>query len=371
MNLLTTLRNWLAAEKLDGVLIVSRQNKQPHLGISTGSGYVLVTRTRAHILVDFRYYNDIASRAAGYQMHLLNAATPFTQVVNQLIADEGLTTLGFEGEHVSWKTGCQWRDTLNATLCGMSLDALRQIKTADEITRIRAACRIADSAARHIRGFIQPGMREREVAAELEWFMKQQGADNPSFDTIVASGPRGALPHGKASDKMIVAGELVTLDFGAQHQGYCSDMTRTFLVAGQHQTPEEHPLYAVYQTVLEAQLAAIQAIRPGIPCHQVDSAARSIIERAGYGPQFGHNTGHAIGIDVHENPRFSPTDTTRLQPGMLLTVEPGIYLEGVGGVRIEDVVLVTETGAEVLYITDKSLLRQGETDGQRIIVRTK
>ncbi len=360
MDLLTRLRDWLAAEKLDGVLISSRQNKQPHLGISTGSGYVLVTRTGAHILVDFRYYNDIASRTAGYQMHLIDAANPFSAVINRLIADEHLTLIGFEGDHVSWHTGCQWRDALNATLCSISLDDLRQIKSAEEITHIRAACRIADSAAQHIRRFIHPGMRERDVAAELEWFMKLQGADKPSFDTIVASGARGALPHGKASDKVIMAGELVTLDFGAQHQGYCSDMTRTFLVAGLNQSPEDHPLYAIYQTVLEAQLAAIHAIRPGVPCHQVDSAARSVIERAGYGPQFGHNTGHAIGIDVHENPRFSPTDTTRLRPGMLLTVEPGIYLEGLGGVRIEDVVLVTETGAEVLYTMDKALMLTGE-----------
>lgn len=360
MDLLTRLRDWLTAEKLDGVLISSRQNKQPHLGISTGSGYVLVTLTGAHILTDFRYYNDIASRTAGYQMHLLDAANPFSVAINRLIADENLTVIGFEGDHVSWHTGSQWRDALHATLCSISLDDLRQIKSAEEIALIRAACRIADSTAHHIRRFIQPGMRERDVAAELEWFMKQQGADKPSFDTIVASGPRGALPHGKASDKVIMAGELVTLDFGAQHQGYCSDMTRTFLVAGLNQSPEDHPLYAIYQTVLDAQLAAIQAIRPGVPCHRVDSAARSVIERAGYGPQFGHNTGHAIGIDVHENPRFSPTDTTRLRPGMLLTVEPGIYLDGLGGVRIEDVVLVTETGAEVLYTMDKALMLTGE-----------
>lgn len=360
MDLLTRLRDWLTAEKLDGVLISSRQNKQPHLGISTGSGYVLVTLTGAHILTDFRYYNDIASRTVGYQMHLLDAANPFSVAINRLIADENLAVIGFEGDHVSWHTGSQWRDALHATLCSISLDDLRQIKSAEEIVLIRAACRIADSAAHHIRRFIQPGMRERDVAAELEWFMKQQGADKPSFDTIVASGPRGALPHGKASDKVIMAGELVTLDFGAQHQGYCSDMTRTFLVAGLNQSPEDHPLYAIYQTVLDAQLAAIQAIRPGVPCHRVDSAARSVIERAGYGPQFGHNTGHAIGIDVHENPRFSPTDTTRLRPGMLLTVEPGIYLDGLGGVRIEDVVLVTETGAEVFYTMDKALMLTGE-----------
>ncbi|HBY5490143.1 TPA: aminopeptidase, partial [Klebsiella pneumoniae] len=144
MELLRRLRAWLAAEKLDGVLISSRQNKQPHLGISTGSGYVLVSQTAAHILVDFRYYSDIASRAAGYEMHLLNTENPFAQAVNQIIAKEDLTRLGFEGEYVSWQTGVLWRDTLNTTLCSTSLDALRQIKTADEIDRIRAACGIAD-----------------------------------------------------------------------------------------------------------------------------------------------------------------------------------------------------------------------------------
>lgn len=360
MELLTRLRNWLAAENLDAVLIASRQNKQPHLGISTGSGYVLVTRKTAHILTDFRYYSDLASRSTGYQMHLLNADNPFTVAINRLIEREGIATLGFEGEHVSWQTGSQWRASLNATLCSISLDALRQIKTADEIARIRAACDIADHAAGHIRRFIQPGLREREVAAELEWFMRQHGAEKPAFDTIVASGPRGALPHGKASDKVIVAGEFVTIDFGAQHQGYCSDMTRTFLVSGQNSPPEAHPLYAIYQTVLEAQLAAIAAIRPGVACQEVDRAARSVIQNAGYGAQFGHNTGHAIGIDVHENPRFSPTETTLLQAGMLLTVEPGIYLEGQGGVRIEDVVLVTDSGAEVFYHQPKTLLLTGE-----------
>lgn len=360
MELLTRLRAWLAAEKLDGVLISSRQNKQPHLGISTGSGFVLVTQKSAHILTDFRYYSDIAARVTGYHLHRLDTANALTLVLNRLIAKEGIATLGFEGEQVSWQTGSQWRDALDAELCSISLDVLRQIKTVEEIASIRAACQIADRTARHIRRFIKPGMREREVAAELEWFMKQQGADKPSFDTIVASGPRGALPHGKASDKLIIAGEMVTLDFGAQHQGYCSDMTRTFLVAAQGQTPEDHPLYSVYQTVLEAQLAAIAAIRPGVACHQIDAAARTVIERAGFGPQFGHNTGHAIGIDVHENPRFSPTDTTLLQPGMLLTVEPGIYLDGLGGVRIEDVVLVTPTGAEVLYTMEKTLLTTGE-----------
>jgi len=360
MAILTAIRDRMMHQRTDAMLISSRQNKLPHFGFSSSSGFVLVTRQHAHILVDFRYYGEIAARTHGYQLHRLESGRAMTDIVNLIAAEEGLQRIGFEGEHVSWQSGNAWREALRPELVSVSLEPLRQVKTTGEIALIREACRIADAAASHIRRFIQPGLREREVAAELEWFMKQQGAEKPSFDTIVASGPRGALPHGKASEKVIVAGELVTLDFGAQYQGYCSDMTRTFLVAGRYEHPEQSPLYAVYQTVLEAQLAAIAAVRPGVACHTVDAAAREHISRAGYGQNFGHNTGHAIGIDVHEDPRFSPTDATLLRPGMLLTVEPGIYLDNEGGVRIEDVVLVTETGAEVLYRMPKTLLLTGE-----------
>ena len=349
MTLLASLRDWLKAQQLDAVLLSSRQNKQPHLGISTGSGYVVISRESAHILVDSRYYVEVEARAQGYQLHLLDATNTLTTIVNQIIADEQLQTLGFEGQQVSWETAHRWQSELNAKLVSATPDVLRQIKTPEEVEKIRLACGIADRGAEHIRRFIQAGMSEREIAAE-----------KASFDTIVASGWRGALPHGKASDKIVAAGEFVTLDFGALYQGYCSDMTRTLLVNGEGVSAESHPLFNVYQIVLQAQLAAISAIRPGVRCQQVDDAACRVITEAGYGDYFGHNTGHAIGIEVHEDPRFSPRDTTTLQPGMLLTVEPGIYLPGQGGVRIEDVVLVTPQGAEVLYAMPKTVLLTGE-----------
>ena len=360
MTLLASLRDWLKAQQLDAVLLSSRQNKQPHLGISTGSGYVVISRESAHILVDSRYYADVEARTQGYQLHLLDAMHTLATIVRQIIADEQLQTLGFEGQQVSWETAHRWQSELNAKLVSTTPDVLRQIKTPEEVEKIRLACGIADRGAEHIRRFIQAGMSEREIAAELEWFMRQQGAEKASFDTIVVSGWRGALPHGKASDKIVAAGEFVTLDFGALYQGYCSDMTRTLLVNGEGVSAESHPLFNVYQIVLQAQLAAISAIRPGVRCQQVDDAARRVITEAGYGDYFGHNTGHAIGIEVHEDPRFSPRDTTTLQPGMLLTVEPGIYLPGRGGVRIEDVVLVTPQGAEVLYAMPKTVLLTGE-----------
>ncbi|EFH3041430.1 aminopeptidase [Escherichia coli] len=372
MTLLASLRDWLKAQQLDAVLLSSRQNKQPHLGISTGSGYVVISRESAHILVDSRYYVEVEARAQGYQLHLLDATNTLTTIVNQIIADEQLQTLGFEGQQVSWETAHRWKSELNAKLVSATPDVLRQIKTPEEVEIIRLACGIADRGAEHIRRFIQAGMSEREIAAELEWFMRQQGAEKASFDTIVASGWRGALPHGKASDKIVAAGEFVTLDFGALYQGYCSDMTRTLLVNGEGVSAESHPLFDVYQIVLQAQLAAISAIRPGVRCQQVDDAARQVITEAGFSHYFGHNTGHAIGIEVHEDPRFSPRDTTTLQPGMLLTVEPGIYLPGQGGVRIEDVVLDTACWAKnfdygaanhrqigngpMLVLSDKSLI---------------
>lgn len=359
MTLLDSLRQWLAAQQLDAMLISSRHNKQPHLGISSASGFVLISRDSAHILLDGRYYADVAARANGYQMHLLSGTQTLASVVNQLSADENLQRLGFEGAQVSWETARRWQDALTATLVSASLEPLRQIKTPQEIARVREACRIADLSAEHIRRFIQPGLRERDIAAELEWFMRTQGAEKASFDTIVASGWRGALPHGKASEKRVEAGEFITLDFGAQYQGYCSDMTRTFWVSGAG-AAEDHPLYPVYQTVREAQRAAVAAIAPGVRCCEVDAAAREVIAKAGYGDDFTHNTGHAIGIEVHEDPRFSPTDATALAAGMLLTVEPGIYLPGQGGVRIEDVVLVTPDGGEVLYTLSRDVLTTGE-----------
>ena len=360
MSLLASLRDWLTAQQLDAMLLSSRQNKQPHMGISSSSGFVFISHESAHILVDARYYTDIATRTQGYQIHRLDGTQTLFSQVNHIIAHEKLQTVGFEGEQVSWETANAWADKLRARLVSAVPDVLRQVKTAQEIAYIREACRIADLSAEHIRRFIQPGLSEREIAAELEWFMRTLGADKASFDTIVASGWRGALPHGKASDKRVEAGEFITLDFGALYQGYCSDMTRTFRIPDANQPAEESALFAVYQIVLAAQRAAVAAIRPGARCNEVDAAARRVITQAGYGDAFGHNTGHAIGIEVHENPRFSSDDTTPLVAGMLLTVEPGIYLPGQGGVRIEDVVLVTPDGGEVLYTMAKTLLHTGE-----------
>ena len=358
---LAACQTWLASHNLDAVIINAKQNKFNHTGLLSSSGYLFITGTSQHILVDSRYYHELSAKVERYQLYMTDAQHHPSAIINQIIAQEKLINVGFEAEHLSYSQSLSLIEKINATMIPICLDELRQIKTPVEIDTIKSACLIADCACAHIRQYIRPGMTEHQIANELEWFMKNEGAEKVSFDTIVASGVRGAMPHGKASQKVVNAGEFITLDFGAQYQGYCSDMTRTFLVEGDASKPlPEHPLYPIYQVVLQAQCAAIAAIRPGVRCCDIDSVARSIISAAGYGHFFGHNTGHAIGIDVHENPRFSPTDTTLLQAGMLLTVEPGIYLPGQGGVRIEDIILVTENGCDVLYQMPKQLLTTGE-----------
>ncbi|MDU3156831.1 aminopeptidase [Hafnia alvei] len=358
---LTACKIWLAKRNLDAVIINAKQNKFSHTGLLSASGYLFITRTSQHILVDSRYYHELSAKADSYQLHMTDTQHHAPAIINQILAQEKLACVGFEAEHLSYSQSLSLIEKINAEMIPICLDELRQIKARAEIDTIKSACLIADCACAHIRQYIRPGMTEHQIANELEWFMKNEGAEKTSFDTIVASGIRGAMPHAKASQKVVEAGEFITLDFGAQYQGYCSDMTRTFLVDSNDDKPlQEHPLYAIYQVVLQAQLAAIAAIRPGVRCCDIDGVARSIISAAGYGDFFGHNTGHAIGIDVHENPRFSPTDTTVLQASMLLTVEPGIYLPEQGGVRIEDVVLITENGCEVLYQMPKQLLTTGE-----------
>ena len=358
MTLLASLRDWPRRNNWMQCFSPHGRTNSRIWGSPTGSGYVVISRESAHILVDSRYYVEWKPVRKATSCICLTRRTrlPLSSIKSLPMNSCKRSVLRPAGELKPRTAGSlnSMRNWLapRRMCCGKSKRQRRW--------KIRLACGIADRGAEHIRRFIQAGMSEREIAAELEWFMRQQGAEKASFDTIVASGWRGALPHGKASDKIVAAGEFVTLDFGALYQGYCSDMTRTLLVNGEGVSAESHPLFNVYQIVLQAQLAAISAIRPGVRCQQVDDAARRVITEAGYGDYFGHNTGHAIGIEVHEDPRFSPRDTTTLQPGMLLTVEPGIYLPGQGGVRIEDVVLVTPQGAEVLYAMPKTVLLTGE-----------
>ena len=232
-----------------------------------------------------------------------------------------------------------------------AITSLRMIKSADEIALMKSAQEIAERAFTHILDFIKPGVTEREVSLELDYFMLRSGAEALSFETIAVSGVNSSMPHGVPSDKKIENGDFVTMDYGAVCGGYHSDMTRTVAVGNVSAEQKK-----VYDTVLKAQLAALEAMRPGVRCADADRAARDVIEAAGYGEFFGHGTGHGVGIEIHEEPRVSPTAVDILETGNVVTDEPGIYLPGQFGVRIEDMVLITENGFENLTKAPKELI---------------
>jgi Xaa-Pro aminopeptidase len=251
-------------------------------------------------------------------------------------------------EYLLWSEGI--KESLWVPTFG-DVSNLRRRKDAAEVELIRKAVDIADSAFEHILGYIKPGITERDVAIELEFAMRRQGADRNAFDTIVASGWRAALPHGRASEKVIEKGDFVTIDFGAHYQGYNSDITRTVIVG----TPTDRQR-EVYSLVLEAQLGGVAAVKAGAICKEVDEVSRSIFREAGQVDFYLHGLGHNLGREVHESPFIGPTDFTPLESGMVLTIEPGLYYSEWGGVRIEDDLLVTDSGAEILSRSPKELI---------------
>lgn len=273
--------------------------------------------------------------------------------VASIVKQLGIKKLGFEKDYVTYASYQTFNETIDAELIPVSgeIEKLRLIKDESEIKILKGAAKIADSAFSHILNFIQPGKTEIEVANELEFFMRKEGATSSSFDMIVASGVRGALPHGVASDKVIEKGELVTIDFGALYNGYVSDITRTVAIGQPSDKMKE-----VYDIVLEAQLRGMKGIKAGITGKQADALTRDYISEKGYGEYFGHSTGHGIGLEVHEGPGLSFKSDIVLEPGMVVTCEPGIYLPGIGGVRIEDDTIVTKEGNENLNTSTKELV---------------
>lgn len=349
-------RQFMEESGLDGLLLVSRENKFYTAGLYSGSGYVLITGNGCYAIVDGRYYVQQKERmaAAPRQMNaaalLADEKCGFYGHINRICAGDSVRRLGFEAEAVSYTQYQKLENGLEPELVPVSPDSMRMVKDEEEIACIRRACEIADRGYSYILGQIRAGMTEKQVENRLLYYMKELGAQKESFDIIVASGVNGSMPHAKASDKVIEPGDFVTMDFGVRVGEYCSDITRTVVVerAGAQ-------MRQVYEIVREAQASAVRAVRPGKRCSEIDQVAREIIEKAGYGPAFSHNLGHGLGIACHETPNFAPGDDHVLVPGMVMTVEPGIYLEGLGGVRIEDDVLVTENGCEVLTKSGKEL----------------
>ncbi len=270
-----------------------------------------------------------------------------------IIKELGVVQVGFEGDFLTFD-GYQElsNDLQSVNLVPVQLDALRMMKDETEIVSIKRAVEIADNAFSQILSFIKPGMSEQEVALELEYYMRKLGAEKPAFDTIMASGKRGALPHGRASEKLIEIGDFVTMDFGAVYKGYHSDITRTICMGKATEKQQD-----IYKIVLAAQLAGVQAVAPGKVGKEVDAISRNVIVDAGFGEFFGHGLGHGLGLNIHEEPRLSPANIhTVLKKNMVVTVEPGIYLPDWGGVRIEDTVLVNDEGCLILTASSKQLI---------------
>lgn len=354
---LARLRERMAAEGLEAVWIGSPANRRYLSGFSGSSGWLLITATGAQLWTDFRYLEQATQEAPGYEV-VRHEAQVYAHLARYL-QEVGIRRLGFEAEHVRYGDWQRLRAALpeQIELVGISgwVEQLRRVKDEVELALIREAARLADEALLEVLAGLRPGVTERQLALELEFAMRRRGATAAAFDLIVVSGPRSALPHGQPGDHAIEAGQFVTLDYGAVVGGYCSDCTRT-VVAGRA-TPRHRE---IYQVVLEAQRRAVAAIRPGVSGAEVDRAARQVIEEAGYGDRFGHATGHGVGLEVHEGPRLSVlAEDDRLEPGMVVTVEPGIYIPGWGGVRIEDLVVVTADGGEILTRVSKELLEVG------------
>ncbi len=336
-------RELLRAPAVDALLLQKPENRRYVTGFTGSAGLALLTAADAWLAVDFRYEEQAESEASTWTI-VRGGRDPLGALAAAL-RDRAPRRIGFESEFVPYAQVERLREKLApaelAPLAGV--DRIRWVKDADEIAAIARAAEIADAGYGHLSELLRPGLSERAAALEMEIAMRRMGAERLAFEMVLASGPRSALPHGRATDRTLHAGDLVTIDFGAVWSGYCSDCTRT-VVLGQADERQRR----VHGVVLEALQASLAMIRAGVACRDVDARARAVIAAAGFGDAFGHSLGHGVGLDVHEGPRLSPQEDAALEPGMVLTVEPGIYLPGWGGVRVEDLVVVTEDGCRVL-----------------------
>lgn len=343
---------YLQENNIDAFYTENAYNRRYLSGFTGSTGAVLITKTDAYFITDFRYTQQ--AKAQCVDLEVIEHRSTLVNAVSELAVAQKIASIAVEIDHLSvayyQNLQANWPVTLEPVQ--RLVEDLRMIKQMDEIVLMKKAVEIIEETYAFVLDSVKPGMRECDLALEAETYMRRIGASGRSFETIVASGVRGALPHGVASEKIIESGELVTIDFGAYYQGYASDMTRTFAVG----TPASSQMVDIYQLVLKAQLAGVEAVAPGKTCKSVDDVTRGIITAGGYGPEFGHTTGHALGLEVHEAPRLSQIVELPLQPGMVVTVEPGIYVEGLGGVRIEDDILVTQTGYENFMTTTKDLI---------------
>lgn len=351
MGRVTKLQAVLKEEHMDAILVTSQYNLRYVSRFTGTTGLAVITQDEAFFVTDFRYTQQAAKQAQGFEI-VRNVGLIF-QEVKKIVDEKGISTLGFEDAYVSFRSFEELEGLLACDLIPASgmIEELREVKEEEELALIRKAAEIADEGFRYILDHIKPGVSEIEIANKLDFRMRELGATGVSFDTIVASGYRSAMPHGVASHKLIEKGDFVTLDFGCYYEGYVSDMTRTVSVG-----EPDAKLKEIYEIVLEAQLRVNAQAKAGMTGVEVDSIARDYITEKGYGEYFGHSNGHGIGLEIHEGPNTSQKATKVLVPGNVITNEPGIYLDGIGGVRIEDDLIITADGNEIITHSPKELL---------------
>ena len=355
MNHFAKIAEKLSAYELDGMLLTCEANRFYASGFhSTGTdGVALVTREGNFYFTDSRYIEAAHNKVQDAEIAMTDAAHPYVDLINAAMEKTHVQKLGFEDAYMTVADYRHYSEKLHCQLVPATelLISLRQSKDEEEIQRMIAAQRIAEGALDQIVKEIKPGVTEKEIAARLQYLMLAGGAENMSFDPIVASGPNGSMPHAVPTDRKIQDGDFVTMDFGCIYQGYCSDMTRTVAVG--YATDE---MKHVYDTVLKAQLTAIAATKAGVPGKEIDGVARKVIADAGYGEYFGHGYGHSLGLEIHETPSPNASNVEPLPAGVVCSAEPGIYLPGKFGVRIEDVTIITEEGCEDITGSPKNLI---------------
>lgn len=343
------LKKLVSVIPANATLIFSPENLYYFSGFTGGEGMLYIDKSKLLLFTDSRY--TVQAREEAPDFEVIDTAKT---TVSDFLKQQGDKAYGFEDDYVTFsKFAGLKRISPKSVFSPVSshIDKIRMIKDAHELALIKKASSIADSAYTYILDKIEVGKTERDISLDLEYFMLRQGAEGLSFDTISASGVRSCMPHGVATDKVIETGDFLTLDFGCKYRGYCSDMTRTVVVGKATDKQKE-----IYNVVLEAQKAALDTIRAGELAKAVDEAARGVIENAGYGKNFGHGLGHSLGLKVHEAPSCSPRSQDILCENMMMTVEPGIYIDDFGGVRIEDLVCVTNEGYENFTTSAKELI---------------
>jgi len=350
-NRINKLKESFENFNIGGIMIASRYNRYYLSGFTGTNAYLVINKERNILITDSRYIEQAKKQCPDYE--IVNQGKNFYETLQDIFQQISITEIGFEENYITYRQyyDCE-KNMKNIKLIPVrnSVEGIREIKDSEEIRKIKKAAQIADETFSHILSYIKPGIVEKEIALEIDYFMKKLGAAELSFETIVASGERSSMPHGVADSREIKDGDTITLDFGCIYEGYCSDMTRTIFVG-----KAQEKIQDIYKIVLEAQEAALQMLKPGLVCKDIDEMARKIITRYGYGENFGHGLGHSLGLEIHEEPTLSTKSERILEAGMIVTIEPGIYIEGFGGVRIEDLVLITEEGYENLVKSRKEI----------------